>query len=191
MKTLYLIRHSLTGANEQHLYCGHTDISLSENGRRLAVSMASERPLPECDIYATSGMKRTCETLSILTGVTDFEVMPDLMEMNFGTFEMRSYEQLSGNPDYIRWIEDESGCVACPGGESRRTFSQRIQRSISDVLLRNAASMMIVCHGGVIANIMQNWFPEEDRHFYQWQPKACRGYAVTIENGKPVGFEAL
>ena len=30
MKTLYLIRHSLTEANEKRLYCGHTDLSLTE-----------------------------------------------------------------------------------------------------------------------------------------------------------------
>ena len=31
--TLYLIRHGNTVANEQHLYCGSTDLSLSPEGR--------------------------------------------------------------------------------------------------------------------------------------------------------------
>ena len=33
MSTLYLIRHGKTEANEQHLYCGSTDLSLSDTGR--------------------------------------------------------------------------------------------------------------------------------------------------------------
>ena len=31
--TIYLIRHGKTEANEKHLYCGSTDLPLSEAGR--------------------------------------------------------------------------------------------------------------------------------------------------------------
>ena len=31
--TIYLIRHGKTEANERHLYCGSTDLSLSDTGR--------------------------------------------------------------------------------------------------------------------------------------------------------------
>ena len=33
MSTICLIRHGKTEANERHLYCGSTDLSLSEKGR--------------------------------------------------------------------------------------------------------------------------------------------------------------
>ena len=36
MRTLYLLRHSLTEANERRLYCGWTDLPLSPAGRALA-----------------------------------------------------------------------------------------------------------------------------------------------------------
>ena len=31
--SIYLIRHGKTEANEKHLYCGSTDLPLSEKGR--------------------------------------------------------------------------------------------------------------------------------------------------------------
>ena len=31
--TIYLIRHGKTEANELHLYCGSTDLPLSQSGR--------------------------------------------------------------------------------------------------------------------------------------------------------------
>lgn len=191
MNTLYLIRHSLTLANEQRLYCGHTDIPLSENGRQHAISLSESRPLPTFDRYATSGMKRARETLYLLTGVDNADAIDDLMEMNFGAFEMFSYEQLKDNPDYIRWIEDEAGNVSCPGGECKNSFRSRVTACADALISENISSLLIVCHGGVIANIMQHWFPDEDRHFYQWQPSACKGYAIHIENGKAVSFESV
>lgn len=191
MNTLYLIRHSLTPANEQRLYCGWTDISLSEAGRLHAIAVGKECPLPACDLYATSGMKRAEETLFLLTGMSSCEHLPDLMEMNFGAFEMHGYEQLKENPEYIRWIEDTEGNVACPGGESRNIFRKRVTGCVDALIKRHTDSMLVVCHGGVIANIMQHWFPGENKNFYQWQPGACGGYAVYIENSIPVRFIAL
>ena len=191
MNAIYLIRHSLTQANQQHLYCGWTDLPLTEDGRRHAMAVSKARPLPQCSLYATSGMKRANETLELLTGRTEFEVIPDLMEMNFGAFEMFSYEQLRGNAGYIRWIEDTTGDLACPGGESRNAFHRRVTGCADALIRRPVPDLLVVCHGGVIANIMQSWFPCEDRHFYQWQPGACGGYAVAIEDGKAVRYETL
>ncbi|MBR6766474.1 MAG: histidine phosphatase family protein [Clostridia bacterium] len=191
MNTLCLIRHSLTYANEHRLYCGHTDIPLSENGRKLALTLAEARSLPSFDGYASSGMKRAMETLALLTGKNEAEIIPNLMEMNFGAFEMMSYEQLKDDPAYIRWIEDKTGAIACPGGESRNVFHERVTACADTIINEDIPSLMIVCHGGVIANIMQHWFPGEDRHFYQWQPSACAGYMIQIENKKAISFEPV
>ena len=191
MNTLYLIRHSLTFANEQRLYCGSTDIPLSEAGRNHATETASARPITDFDSCATSGMKRAEETLRLLTGISGAERLPALAEMDFGDFEMRSYDQLKDNPEYIRWIEDTEGSVSCPGGESRQQFRLRVTACANHLITRETPSMLVVCHGGVIVNIMQHWFPNEDKNFYQWQPGACGGYIVQIKDGKPVGFEII
>jgi alpha-ribazole phosphatase len=58
--TVYLIRHGKTLANEKRLYCGSTDLPLSEKGREelngIHYDIKNAR-------FLTSGMKRTHETL--------------------------------------------------------------------------------------------------------------------------------
>ena len=52
--SIYLIRHGKTAANEQHRYCGSTDLPLSKKGREelqgLRYAISPQR-------FVTSGMK--------------------------------------------------------------------------------------------------------------------------------------
>ena len=83
--TIYLIRHGKTEANERRLYCGSTDLSLSNAGKaelkKLHYEIKNVR-------FLTSGMKRTNETLRVLFGNVPFEVNPRFREVDFGIFEM-------------------------------------------------------------------------------------------------------
>lgn len=189
MNALYLIRHSLTAANERRLYGGSTDIPLTDAGR--AIALQRRGALPACDIYISSGMRRADETLRLLTGHAPDLVFSGLREMDFGAFEMRSYEQLRDDPDYIRWIGDQAGDIPCPGGESLNAFRARALDDGGRLLHLPLPTALAVCHGGVIVNLMQAWFPSESRHFYQWQPGPCAGYRITLSDGSPVKFEEV
>ena len=191
MRALYLLRHSLTAANEARQYCGRVDPPLSPNGRALAERLRRERPLPPCDVYVTSGMARADETLRLLTGHAADVVLPDLREMDFGAFELRRYEELRDDPDYQRWIADARGEFPCPGGESTGAFRARALRGGAALLALPGETAIAVCHGGVIVQLMGAWFPGEDRHYYQWQPGPCGGWRVEFDGGCPIRFEAI
>lgn len=191
MRALYLLRHSLTEANERRLYGGHTDSPLSEKGQSLAREMAIQRPLPACNLYVSSGMLRANETLEILTGCKPDRIMPALSEMNFGRFEMLGYETLKHDPDYMRWIGDDSETIPCPGGESTGAFRQRVLSGGEALLALNWETALAVCHGGVIVFLMGTWFPSENRGFYEWQPSACGGWRVEFEERTPIRYESI
>lgn len=191
MRTLYLLRHSLTEANEKRLYCGSTDLPLSDRGRELANEARLAHPLPACDLYVTSGMVRAEESLALLTGHQSDYVIGDLREMDFGRFEMYSYDDLKEDADYLRWIGDESGETPCPGGESSTQFGRRAVAGGAALLAIPWESAVALCHGGTIVRLMQHWFPGEERNFYQWQPAACGGWRVTFDKQNPVGFDAI
>ena len=55
---LSLIRHGKTEANEKHLYCGKSDINLSENGINELNDIKSSIKYPECNNFFSSGAKR-------------------------------------------------------------------------------------------------------------------------------------
>ncbi|MGI6634694.1 MAG: histidine phosphatase family protein [Christensenellales bacterium] len=178
---LHLIRHGQTLANQQRLYCGATDVPLTEEGLQAIKSLAAQGIYPALDGLAvyTSGLLRTRQTLEAIYGPVPHGTLPGFQEMHFGAFEMKSYEQLKNDPAYIAWIEDQSGEVSCPGGESSQIFTRRVISAFESLKNKNQSSL-VICHGGVIATLMQHLFPQEPLHFYQWQPKPGQGYTLFL-----------
>lgn len=191
MNTLYLIRHSLTEGNERRLYYGATDLPLSENGRKLCCSLQGFLPLPAGAQFATSGMRRAEETLSLLFGDVAHEIYPDLREMEMGTFEMRGYDDLKDDPDYQAWLSDVLGTFVIPGGESNQAVRERAVGCVRRLASHTADAMLIVCHGGIIAAIMLEFFRDPERSFYDWIPHACHGYAISFQNCQPSGWQEI
>ena len=169
---IYLIRHGKTEANEKHLYCGSTDLPLSEIGREALSGLHYEVG----DVrFLTSGMKRADETLALLFGEVPFERDPRFREVDFGIFEMGSYEQLKDTPEYWLWLTGDNEANVPPGGESGLQMKERVVRAFREL----REDTVLVSHGGVIAAIMAELFPEENKNRYEWQPQNGRGYLIT------------
>ena len=179
---IHLIRHGKTTANEQKLYCGATDLPLSDNGIAELMYLNEQGIYPNsADCYFTSGLLRTDQTLHLLYGSVQRETLPQLMEYNFGEFEMKSYETLKAQADYQAWIMDESGQVFCPNGDNKQHFTRRViagYKMLFTYAHEHGKSALAVVHGGVIVCIMEHLFPNT-RNFYEWQPNPGRGYTLT------------
>ena len=177
--SIYLIRHGKTQANEKHLYCGSTDLPLSEAGREelqsLAYAIAPER-------FATSGMKRTNETLEILFGNVPYSVDSRFREVDFGDFEMKSYEMLKEKAAYQAWLTGDNERNVPPGGESGVQMTRRVLEAFRELPDGTA----LVTHGGVIAAIMASLFPADGKHRYQWQPRNGHGYEIRGGTYRPI-----
>ena len=177
--SIYLIRHGKTEANERHLYCGSTDLPLSEKGREelqgLCYAITPQR-------FLTSGMKRTDETLKILFGNVPFDPDSRFREVDFGDFEMKSYEMLKDDPAYQAWLTGDNEANVPPHGESGVQMTRRVLEAFAELPDGTA----LIAHGGVIAAIMAHLFPAEGKHRYQWQPQNGRGYEITAETYRPI-----
>ena len=179
MGKLYFIRHGRTEANEKWLYCGSTDLSLSEAGAK-ALENVHYNVQKDC-IYMTSGMLRTEQTLKILFGDVPHTIDKRFREVDFGIFEMHSYEQLKSDPVYQEWITGDNEKNVPPNGESGEQMLVRVLDGLKD-LQKESKDIVLVTHGGVIAAMMAHLFPQEDKNRYTWQPKPGCGYAID-ENG--------
>lgn len=131
---IFLFRHGKTEANEKHLYCGKTDLPLSEKGRAELLEKKENCLYPDithCKIF-TSGLKRTTQSLGILypeiispekncvpatssegssfenDRFSEIAIEPSFREIDFGDFEMKSYEELKANPEYQKWLNGEA-----------------------------------------------------------------------------------
>ena len=169
--TIYLIRHGKTQANEKHLYCGSTDLSLSVAGREelqnIHYNINNVR-------FITSGMKRTNETLQTLFGDIPYEIDPRLREVDFGIFELHSYDELKDTQEYQTWLTGDNEANIPPQGESGEQMKARVLKAFSEI----KEDTCIITHGGVIASIMEHLFPNEGKNRYQWQPKPGTGWIV-------------
>ena len=114
------------------------------------------------------------QTLEILFGPVEHRVDPDFREVDFGAFEMGSYEELKDNPAYQAWLEGDNESNVPPGGESGVQMKARVLTAFS----RLQEDTVVITHGGVIAAVMEACFPEEQKNRYLWQPKPGHGYAI-------------
>ena len=182
-----LIRHGKTAANEKRLYCGQTDLPLTESGIEEIALLKTQGIYPIGEyIFFTSGLLRTEQTLDIIYGEVKRKAVPDISEFKFGLFEMKSYEELKEQEDYQAWITDETGDYQCPRGESKNQFEKRIISGFSYILNTvrqdKINSAFIVCHGWTIAVIMEHLYPNT-QNFYEWQPKPGHGYTLAYDSG--------
>lgn len=180
---VYLIRHGKTICNENRLYCGKSDVSLSENGINELRELKNQIKYPNTNWYFTSGAKRANETLKILYPDAKYTELIGFLEYDFGDFEMKSYEMLKEDKAYIDWITDEVGVISCPNGESKKEYTQRINNEfesfIKSCVEDSLESVFLVSHGGTIGTIMENFY-DASKNFYNWQPKCGQGYKLTI-----------
>ena len=200
---IVLIRHGITEGNEMHMFYGSTDVSLSERGKHLLEKQREEGlyPISETAQFYTTGMLRTEQTLRIVYGDREHGVIEDLRELDFGEFEMHTYEELNSVPEYQKWITAEDSGKAPPGGESIDSFTKRIRRGFDELTIRNELYMLklrnhqkeamtiCICHGGVISGIMDYIWPGEYKNFFEWIPDPGHGYVLLVEDGSFTGYE--
>jgi alpha-ribazole phosphatase len=169
----------MTNANKERLYCGYTDQPLSYEGIEELRRLKTETPFPTAEHYVTSGLRRTIETLEILHDKMPDTIIEQLNEYNFGDFEMKNYDELKENPDYLCWISGNEN-ISCPNGESRQKFRERIKCGFGLVREMNVDSVFVVCHGGVIASLMIMLFADRKKCYSEWLPKNGHGYTIEI-----------
>ena len=183
---LILIRHGKTAANDLHLYCGKTDIGLSDNGIKELENIKYALDITGMRVM-TSGKKRCEQTLLLLFGDVPHESDPAFCEMDFGAFEMRSYEEMKNDEDYIAWISGDNEKNVAPGGESGEIMQKRVFEGLGR-LIADGRDTLLVTHGGVIAAVMSRLFPGENKNRYEWQPAPGGGYEADTEKRT---YEAL
>ena len=189
---IYLLRHGKTEANIRRSYCGVTDVPICGSGvaELLQKREAGGYPDPAgLDIYVTE-MQRTRQTLKILFGEYPYIVEPRFNEMNFGSFEDLTYEQLKDDPDYQAWLNSDPYVFVCPGGESGNMMKARVLAGFADVIAKGRDALL-VGHGGTIAYLFMHYFPDSGFNWFEAQPANAEGYLFEVREGIPVSWSRI
>ena len=155
---LHFIRHGMTDSNKRGAYAGRrTDAELSVEGIRGLLRLKEEYEYPKVDAVFCSPLTRCIQTAGVLYPEADLQVVPSMAEMDFGEYDGRTLEELSGREDFQQWLRN-SLQEAPPGGESMEEFTRRVAAGLSAILAhvmqQELADVAIVTHGGVIRAIL-------------------------------------
>ena len=131
---LYIVRHGETEWNKMGKMQGKTDISLSEDGRKLAQKTADGLKNVKFDYIFSSPLERAYETACIIRGSRDTEIVKDerLIEIGFGLYEGTVVEERKGSIAYF--FDDPENYVAEKNAESYESLLTRTKEFLVDVL---------------------------------------------------------
>lgn len=139
--SLYLIRHPRVALPPGICY-GQSDVALAEPPDEAARRLAALLP-PDCRMVS-SPLARCRALAACLSGSVALE--PRLMEMNFGAWEMRRYDDIP-RPALDEWAADPLG-FRPPGGETGREVAERVWQACRDWTDRHGGPLAFICHGG-------------------------------------------
>lgn len=158
MMRLFLVRHGQTLANQQGVFCGMTDVPLTEQGVIQAQRVAEWLAAVSFTQATSSELLRARHTAEIVLGQRGLSVQADggFNEMNFGDWEMRHHRELQQQDTeaWNRWVADwQQGCPTA--GESFPQFSQRIQQQVQHLLADNGGgNRLLVAHQGSLSLLL-------------------------------------
>lgn len=184
---IILIRHGSTSGNLKKKYIGRTDEELCTEG----INQLTGRNYPDCELVVSSPMKRCTQTAEIIYPHIPIKIYSNLRECDFGSFEGKNYIELTGEPEYQRWI-GSGGTLPFPEGEAHDSFVKRTVRTFNMAVTENSGcnSMAFTIHGGSIMAIMERYAVPEGS-FYDFSVSNGGGYICEYDREKITVSECL
>lgn len=148
MTKLILVRHGLSDANVKHVFAGHSDADLTEQGHEQAKNTAeyiasNYKP----DIIYSSDLRRAYKTACHIAEKFGMEVKKDewLREIYAGEWENKEYDYITEHfgSEYAVWKND-IGNAHPNGGESVQQLGERITTELKKIAEEYAGKTVVV-----------------------------------------------
>lgn len=145
---ILVLRHAQTDWNAHGYIQGHTDVGLSEFGRRQARSWVLPEEFDDFE-WTVSPLARAVQTAQLL-GASKIATEPRLKEMRWGAWEGRRLADLRAELGEQMSVNERRGLdFRPPGGESPREVRDRLADWLSEVA-DCGSPRVVVSHKGVI-----------------------------------------
>lgn len=177
-----LIRHGRTEANEKGIYIGRTNYPLSRKGASELYSKLDEYVYPNVARVYSSPLLRCTETAEILFPDAQLQTVDNLMEMDFGTFEGKSADDLVKEEAFLTWMKGGADARP-PQGESLQEVQLRIFKAlreiIQDMMQSDILHAAVVTHAGILTNMLVGFgLPKLDPQ--SLRPEPGEGYDILV-----------
>lgn len=149
---IYIVRHGESEGNRHERFLGHTDLPLTDRGRRqaaLAGAYLKEKKISFDRVFA-SPLCRAYETAEIVAGAVGYAApplpLPGMMEIAAGKWENREYAALMREfpHSYGELWRHHIGLAAADGGETVRSLAERAMRTVFSVAAENEGKTVLI-----------------------------------------------
>lgn len=145
---IYLIRHTSVNVLAGVCY-GQSDVPLKDSFEQEAAAVAEQLKGITFNEVFVSPLNR-CVKLADYCGYPDAYRDPRIMEMNFGEWEMKKWDDIR-DPHLQEWFDDYLN-VQTTGGESFVQQLRRVSRFLDELKALNCSRIAIFTHGGVLVS---------------------------------------
>jgi probable phosphoglycerate mutase len=153
-----LVRHGATEWSESGRHTGHTDVPLTDAGRKAAERLGARLAGERFSLVLTSPLSRAAETCRLAlpgAGQADrVETTDDLKEWDYGGYEgRRTAEIREERPGWLLWTD---GVV---GGETIDQVAARVDRVVARARAVDG-DVALCAHGHVLRVLAARWLEQ-------------------------------
>ena len=188
MSRLILVRHAEPEEDARGRCYGSLDVDLSEQGRWDAFHLAEALAHESLDAVVSSPRRRAIDTAAWVAARHGLSVTvnDDLREIEFGSFEGRTYEEIEqSEPElFAAWMSTPTA-VRFPGGESYADLRIRAAGALDRIRAAHETAV-VVTHGGVVRAGLAAWLELPDHAIFRLAQRYCGVTIVDWVEGTPI-----
>ena len=186
MKDIYLLRHGQSQSNAEGFLAGRMDVPLTEKGEEQAVDAGKRLGDWQPDRILSSPLQRAADTARLAVPSQEIELVPGLMETNFGKAEGKTFVELQAENLDI-WLQStrEQMDAHYEEGESMRMVYQRVIETIPQIIGDETTDekILIVAHWGSISSLLAYWVAGQDEGMTHFSCGNARLSRVQVFDG--------
>jgi len=168
-------------------YVGRTDLALSEIGRLQARVLGQRLADFGPDLCLSSPLRRARETAALALPRVEPQIMEDLREIDFGTWECKSFAEIeAANPElFEKWKRFDQD-FAFPRGEGVAAFLKRVDAVKRRILTESSEAAAVITHGGIVRSLICSLLDLPACARISFQVKRGGMATLRLEDGKAV-----
>jgi probable phosphoglycerate mutase len=152
---IFIVRHGETEWSAAGRHTSHTDLPLTDVGRRRAQQLGPELGGESFDLVMSSPLLRARETCELAGFGPRVELCEDLHEWDYGRYEGLTSPQIrEQDPAWSLWTD------GCPDGESPAQVAARADRVLSRVSSVQG-NVLAFAHGHILRMLTARWLQME------------------------------
>ena len=187
---LVLVRHAEPDVSIRGRYCGHLDVELSLEGRRVTETLADALAAVGLAAVYSSPLRRALGTAEPIAARLGLRPVADdrIREIDFGELEGRRYDDVAAErPDFAREFATAPAATRFPGGESYGDLRTRVLAAAADIrAAHTGCSVAIVAHAGVTRTVLADALGLDATGFFRLAQPYGAVSVVDWSDGTPL-----